>query len=324
MPRTVPCAKCGQPCWHGKGSRPAGQAMCRQCCDSTPKRRQAVCVQCSALFDTYKPAQRFCTLSCWHAYPKAPRPRRPRKPRPKRDTSGYGAAHQAQRRLLLPLAMFTDCPLCGDPMLPEQALDLDHSTPLNVAVSGSGDRITHASCNRSSSVCAGKAPRPWRSVERDCVVCGTSYWPDDRDQRACGRACGWELQRRNQPAPKPPRPPRQPKPTTPRYTRTCPVCSVSFETGYPRQRFCSRDCRCQPQPTRTCEVCCSPLQRPAIRYCDDCVAIQAKAVRRGQRKRWRQNRSPEKKREDARRQYRNRRARERSEARLLPGPPPIA
>jgi hypothetical protein len=45
-------------------------------------------------------------------------------------------------------------------MLAGQALDLDHTTPLTVDRSSVGDRITHASCNRSK----GAKARPRRKT----------------------------------------------------------------------------------------------------------------------------------------------------------------
>jgi hypothetical protein len=53
------------------------------------------------------------------------------------------------RRKLLPLAIGTDCPVCGEVMLADEALDLDHSVPLAVNPDQiAGDRIIHAICNR--------------------------------------------------------------------------------------------------------------------------------------------------------------------------------
>jgi hypothetical protein len=63
---------------------------------------------------------------------------------------GYGHAHQQRRRILIPLAWFTDCPACGETMLPEQALDLDHSVPLIENSASLGDRVLHARCNRGA------------------------------------------------------------------------------------------------------------------------------------------------------------------------------
>lgn len=61
---------------------------------------------------------------------------------------GLGADHQRRRRRLLPLAYGTPCPLCGHEMRRDQELDLDHSIPRSKG-GKHGDRITHASCNRS-------------------------------------------------------------------------------------------------------------------------------------------------------------------------------
>lgn len=62
---------------------------------------------------------------------------------------GYGVAHKKTRRQLLPKAIGTACPLCGQPMLAGQPLDLDHTVPLAIDATAKGDRIVHATCNRA-------------------------------------------------------------------------------------------------------------------------------------------------------------------------------
>lgn len=75
---------------------------------------------------------------------------------------------QKRRKQLLPYAYGTACPLCGMTMYEDQPLDLDHSVP--VALGGGatpGDRIAHASCNRSAGATLGnqlrgnRASRDW-------------------------------------------------------------------------------------------------------------------------------------------------------------------
>lgn len=58
--------------------------------------------------------------------------------------------HRRVRAELLPLAYGQACPLCHQPMLPGQPLDLDHTTPRAEGNTGPGDRMAHATCNRSS------------------------------------------------------------------------------------------------------------------------------------------------------------------------------
>lgn len=60
------------------------------------------------------------------------------------------AAHQRRRAELLPAAHYSPCPRCGLLMLPDEALDLGHSTDLVDQPGRIGDRIEHASCNRSA------------------------------------------------------------------------------------------------------------------------------------------------------------------------------
>jgi hypothetical protein len=64
----------------------------------------------------------------------------------------YGREHRRRRTALLPAAIGMPCPLCGELMLPDQALDLDHSTPLWCDPRSKGDRIVHAKCNRGRAV----------------------------------------------------------------------------------------------------------------------------------------------------------------------------
>ncbi|MGO1267660.1 MAG: hypothetical protein ACTMIY_13605 [Microbacterium gubbeenense] len=62
----------------------------------------------------------------------------------------YGAEHQKRRAELLPLAIGTPCPRCGVVMLDSDELDLGHTVDLVVDRHAVGDRIEHASCNRSA------------------------------------------------------------------------------------------------------------------------------------------------------------------------------
>ncbi len=57
---------------------------------------------------------------------------------------GNGWAHQQLRKNLLPKAYGKPCHHCGKPMLPGQALDLDHTRDRT-----SYRGMAHASCNRA-------------------------------------------------------------------------------------------------------------------------------------------------------------------------------
>ena len=80
----------------------------------------------------------------------------------------YGARHQAIRAKLLPAAYGTLCPRCSEPMLKGQDLDLGHSEDLMFDPLAIGDRIEHATCNRSAGAALGnkhrarKPSRRWR------------------------------------------------------------------------------------------------------------------------------------------------------------------
>ncbi|WP_156759547.1 hypothetical protein [Microbacterium karelineae] len=62
----------------------------------------------------------------------------------------YGVEHQKRRAELLPTAYGTPCPRCGEVMLESDELDLGHSVDLALDAHAIGDRIEHASCNRSA------------------------------------------------------------------------------------------------------------------------------------------------------------------------------
>ena len=71
---------------------------------------------------------------------------------------GYGTKHQKQRNELLAKAYGQPCPLCGEVMTADDALDLDHEhgDPQHTT----GNRITHASCNRRRSHSLETQPPP--------------------------------------------------------------------------------------------------------------------------------------------------------------------
>jgi len=84
-------------------------------------------------------------------------------PRKKTSERGLGAEHQRIRKALLPYAYGKQCAMCGLLMSKDQALDLDHSLPR--ALGGThGDRIVHASCNRSAGARLQQALRNGKPV----------------------------------------------------------------------------------------------------------------------------------------------------------------
>jgi hypothetical protein len=71
---------------------------------------------------------------------------------------GYGWQHQQRRAAVLPLAVGTPCPLCGEVMLAHQALDLHHAVRLVDDPTSIGTQIVHATCNRRASAVNGQKP----------------------------------------------------------------------------------------------------------------------------------------------------------------------
>jgi hypothetical protein len=100
----------------------------------------------------------------------------------------YQGPHRAIRKALLPYAYGTACHLCGRPMLPGQALDLDHR-PDGLGYRG----LAHAACNRRDG---GKRAQLGRRDRRRVVmdlpklaVAAEVSW-DRRHSAIC--AAGWD------------------------------------------------------------------------------------------------------------------------------------
>ena len=79
---------------------------------------------------------------------------------------GYGAAHQALRAKLLPLAYGTDCYRCGQVMLPSQELHLGHDDHDRTKYRG----IEHAQCNVRAGAIKGNEARRARPRRRRRAV----------------------------------------------------------------------------------------------------------------------------------------------------------
>ena len=133
MPRSpkLSCSRCNRPMWQGRGALLNG-GVCQQCRRANPVR---------------KPLEALST------------------------DNPYGLHHLRRREQLLPCAIGTLCPICGQVMLASQKLHLDHSIPLRVDPTSVGDRIVHGRCNAA-----------WRSGGRPPQT------PEERKQRDRERA----------------------------------------------------------------------------------------------------------------------------------------
>jgi hypothetical protein len=67
--------------------------------------------------------------------------------------AGYGNSHQKLRKALLPQAYGKPCSRCGLPMLPGQALHLDHDDFDRTEYRG----FSHAACNVKAAARKGRA-----------------------------------------------------------------------------------------------------------------------------------------------------------------------
>jgi hypothetical protein len=67
--------------------------------------------------------------------------------------AGYGNSHQRLRKALLPQAYGKPCSRCGLPMLPGQALHLDHDDYDRTKYRG----FSHAACNVKAAARKGRA-----------------------------------------------------------------------------------------------------------------------------------------------------------------------
>lgn len=127
---------------------------------------------------------------------------------------------------------------------------------------------------------------------RDCEICSANYRPSYPGQRACGRACGWQLRvLEGKVAWRAPAPPAVPTP------RACAQCHGEY-TGR-RLKYCSEECartawrtadlaRHGRTPAEVDHCACgAPLSLRRYR-CDACVAATARDARRRAKARRRQ------------------------------------
>ena len=219
--RTLPCSECGALMFQCSRNLPEGLAVCQTCRSKwkASLRERVPCEDCGGPSgwyvtdrrrDTEKPVicnacrrvaaekRRAAHAAEVLANRRDPKHRR-HSAKAKTSDRGYGYTHQKRRRkLLAELTPGAVCPFCDKPMDAGQYLDLDHSEPDTRLLGLPGDRLAHASCNRKDGARRANAARtgtPKR--DRNCVICGAPF-PYRSDQRACGRACGRELRRRNQ------------------------------------------------------------------------------------------------------------------------------
>lgn len=228
----------------GPRSLPQGRARCQPCRRANPARakgpkgyiapsRRGACAACGAAIQvTRTSAPVPLCRPCRSALPRAARdPRSPcvncgepsygarcrtcagaAQPSPRGSTSarGYGADHRAARRAWAAVVATgtVECWRCGERIPADAPWDLGHDDLDRTITRGP----EHQRCNRATR---GRGPNEPASIpylprgrtliDRECEVCGDTYRPSHSGQRTCGRACGAELRRRNQP----PRPPRR-------------------------------------------------------------------------------------------------------------------
>lgn len=72
---------------------------------------------------------------------------------------GYGWAHQKRRARLVPQAIGTRCPRCGNPMTDPTEMDAAHTTPVALDPTSVADHVLCATCNRSDGGRLGQALR---------------------------------------------------------------------------------------------------------------------------------------------------------------------
>jgi hypothetical protein len=168
---------------------------------------------------------------------------------------GLGYKHMADRKRLLELHCDGDpCWRCGQPMYKSQELDRDHVVDRVLGGTDGPAVLAHASCNRSAGARLSNQVRPQRTMdsslqERDtiCATCGKRYWyaartceicgghyhPYHSAQRACSRACGVAVTRRNKIA----------KGWVPPEQRPRPPCAECGKPCDAASKFCSKACR---------------------------------------------------------------------------------
>lgn len=86
-----------------------------------------------------------------------------------------------------------------------------------------------------SSACANKKSHESRRKYYPCQNCGTLFWKKDAFRKKyCCKECQAEARRKESH-------PKLPKTPT-KYHRFCEWCNQPFETSYPNQKYCSKDC----------------------------------------------------------------------------------
>lgn len=153
----------------------------------------------------------------------------------------YGAAHRRMRRDWAPLveAGGVGCWRCEKPIEPGAPWDLGHDDLDRAILRGP----EHRRCNRAVKGRAPNAPASARTgsggrlAERICEVCLGAYRPTYSAQRACGRTCGVELQRRSRPLKEKPKPS-----VSPVYFGTCALCSAPFAARSALRKYCNDEC----------------------------------------------------------------------------------
>jgi len=89
-------------------------------------------------------------------------------------------------------------------------------------------------------------PMPKDTPPRTCAVCGSTFIPNSKDQRACGHACGHALKTKN-------------------VRKPCAKCGLEFKPVYKAQRYCSRACGLtakRKDRTVVCAKCGNAFERP--------------------------------------------------------------
>jgi hypothetical protein len=145
--------------------------------------------------------------------------------------------------------------------------------------------------------CANQAPRKRRPARlRACEICGNQFRParTDKPQRACSRACGVELKRRDGTIP-------GKAPSCPVWIRECAHCGELFVGRRANKKTCSADCGRRlnwaksSQARRVTEhrCPCGASIQPSRNKCDDCLSETRRERRRKERARKRESMAAE-------------------------------
>lgn len=230
------CSQCGKVVQTTRTSAPPDRRRCRECQRAAPRTvlkppwiPHLVTCPCGVVFEQHTWGQKYCRIEHRPSYGSG-------SSRPHLASAaarGYDYEHvklgRAARAALVP---GTPCPRCGEPMTPDQALDLDHTDDRQGYLG-----LSHASCNRSHGATLGNRmrARPWwqRTIRQPALFPASKVKPPKaRPVRLPLGKCSWPGCDADRFVPTTDRCSQHLHRTTrvPKISKPCAICGVEFTT----------------------------------------------------------------------------------------------